>query len=502
MRGDPPLPLLIERRAEVDPDGVLLQWADADADESATWRNAEFLAATRRIASGLAALGVGAGDRIAVMLPTVPAAHACWIGIAWLRAWEVPVNPEFRGTFLRHVLADSGASVVITDRAGRERIAAVAAELPDLRHVVEVEDLAGAAEYVPDLTPREQDPYAVIYTSGTTGPAKGVVMPWANLHVSAGQMFPGDEAKDYDDGAYYCPWPTFHSAAKMSLLYAVEYGLRLVMRSKFSVSSFWSDIRRYGCTHTHLIGLAGYLMAAPPAPDDAHNPLRRTLVNPMPSNFRKFETRFGVRVSTGWGMTEIGFPVSTGEPSDPASCGRLSPLYEARIVDADDYDVVDGEVGELVIRAQRPWLMLTEYLNRPQATARAWRNGWFHTGDALRRTADGDYYFVDRIADYVRTRGNNVSSLEVEAEVRTHPEVADCACVGVPAELEGDFDVKIFVVRTPGSRLTAESLGAYLAERMPRHMQPRHVEFRESLPRTPTGKVRKIELHHNHGQET
>jgi crotonobetaine/carnitine-CoA ligase len=176
------------------------------------------------------------------------------------------------------------------------------------------------------------------------------------------------------------------------------------------------------------------------------------------------------------------------------------------LVDEDDYDVPDGEIGELVIRAHRPWLMLESYLDRWEATARAWRNGWFHTGDALRRDPAGNYYFVDRIADYVRTRGNNVSSLEVEAEVNAHPQVAATACIGVPSDLatlevatpdaRADQDIKVFVLREPGARLTAAELHAFLEPLMPPYMLPKHIEFVDELPKTPTGKIQKSQLRH------
>jgi crotonobetaine/carnitine-CoA ligase len=503
MKGDPPLPVLLARRAERDPEGVLVEHVGGRVH-----RNAEFHTDATGVARGLAAIGVRAGDRVAVMLDAEPIAHVCWMGIAWLRALEVPINPVLRGDLLRHVLHDSGAVLVITTADLVERISGQSPELPALRGIVTV-DAAPVGQREVSVTsladlvtheaetgpaPSERDTYSVIYTSGTTGPSKGVVMPWANLHVSARQMFPGDEPGSYSGGAFYSPWPTFHSAAKIGLLYAGVFDLRLVMRTRFSVSEFWRDVRAHRCTHAHLIGLAGLLMAATPEPGDADNPLRRVLVNPMPPEFREFEARFGVRVSTGWGMTEIGFPLSTGDPVDSDTCGRLSPLYEARIVDDQDYELPDGEVGELVIRARRPWLMLDRYLGRWEATARAWRNGWFHTGDALRRDGEGNYYFVDRIADYVRTRGNNVSSLEVEAQVQAHPEVAGCACIGVPAELAGDQDVKIFVIPVPGSALTTPRLIEFLTERVPSYMVPRYVEFVDDLPRTPTGKVRKSRL--------
>lgn len=297
----------------------------------------------------------------------------------------------------------------------------------------------------------------MIYTSGTTGPSKGVVMPWANIHSGAAQMFPGDEHESYADGACYSPWPTFHAAGKTMLTYAGLRGLRLVMRPRFSVGAFWDDVRKYRCTHVHLLGFAPLLTQKPPRPDDADNPMRRMLLMPLPAAYREFERRFGVRTSTGWGMTEIGFPMAVADPDVPGTCGVLSPLYEARIVDEDDFELPEGEVGELVIRSHLP-------------------------------------FFVDRVADYLRTRGNNVSSLEVEAEVRTHPAVADCACIAVPADIEGDDDIKLVVIRDEGAALTADELYAYLEPRMPRYQLPRYIQFADGLPRTPTGKVRKGEL--------
>jgi crotonobetaine/carnitine-CoA ligase len=503
----PPLPVLLARRAERDPDGVLIECVDGGG-----YTNGAFQADVMRFAYGLRQLGVGPGDRVAVMLDATPLAHVCWIGTAWLKACEVPVNTEFRGSSLQHALADSGAVVLVTTNALAERVDALREAFPQLRLVITTDtepcviglpamtlaEVMSAGELSPEDPPRELDAYAVIYTSGTTGPSKGVVMPWANIHSGAVQMFPGDEDESYPDGACYSPWPTFHAAGKTMLTYAGIRDLRLVMRPRFSVSNFWDDVRKYRCTHVHMLGFAPLLARQPPRPDDADNPMQRMLLMPLPAGYREFEQRFGVRTSTGWGMTEIGFPMAIMDPDVPGTCGVLSPLYEARIVDEDDFELPDGEVGELIIRAHEPWLMLRSYLGRWEATARAWRNGWFHTGDALRRDAAGNYFFVDRIADYLRTRGNNVSSLEVEAEVRTHPGVADCACIGVPSDLEGDDDLKLVIIAAEQATVTAAELYAYLEPRMPKYQLPRYIQFTAELPRTPTGKVRKGELRAAH----
>jgi carnitine-CoA ligase len=510
-----PLPLLVRQRAAQDPDGALIDCVDGPG-----YGNAAFHSDALRLARGLQELGVGARDCVAVMLPNEPIAHVCWVAISWLRSLEVPINPDFRGNSLRHLLTDSAARVLITDSDCLAQVREVlegshlstvvvldpvgAADVPGVK-LLPMRDVMGGREFEPQVDPRPRDTYSVIYTSGTTGPAKGVVMPWASLHQSALQIFPADDPESGSDDAFYCPWPTFHSSGKIALYYAALTGGRLVQRRRFSVGEFWSDIRRHRCTHTHLIGLASRLLDAPEAADDAANPLRWVLMNPMPSDYRGFEKRFDVRVTTGWGMTEIGFPVSSTAPPNHLTCGRLSPDFEARVVDEDDYDVRDGLPGELVVRTAEPWLLLEGYLGRPEATAAAWRNGWFHTGDVLRRDPDGFYYFVDRVADYLRTRGNNVSSLELEAEVAAHPEVVACACIGVPSavadstlpDVATDQDIKLVVQRSPGSSLTDADLLAFLSRRIPGYMVPRVVEFVGELPRTPTGKIRKAALRQN-----
>ncbi|MGV0835091.1 AMP-binding protein [Mycolicibacterium thermoresistibile] len=507
-----PLPVLIEQRAAADPGGVAIECVDGGG-----YTNRELHDEATHLARGLVELGVQARDPVAVMLPTDPVAHVCWLAITWLRALEIPVNPDFRGNFLRHILSDSRPRVLITTAATLRQVQEVLGSTA-IEHIVLVGatnrpvisdvrvslygELLQHGRYQPPPVPRPRDTYSVIYTSGTTGAAKGVVMPWASLHASALQIFPLEALNGDPAGAFYCPWPTFHSSGKIALYYAALAGIRVVMRRKFSVSSYWTDIRNHRCTHTHLIGLASALSAAPEAADDRDNPLQWVLMNPMPPDYRAFESRFSVRVSTGWGMTEIGFPVSSDDPPNHRTCGKLSPLFEARLVDEDDYDVPDGSPGEMVVRTREPWLLLESYLGRPDATATAWRNGWFHTGDVLRRDGDGYFYFVDRVSDYIRTRGNNVSSLEVEAEGAAHEEVELCACVGVPSDLSDgavpdvatDQDIKLFVQRKPGSNLTESELLDFLSARMPQYMVPKSIEFVDAMPQTPTGKIRKAVL--------
>src|SRR5581483_2280771 len=220
---------------------------------------------------------------------------------------------------------------------------------------------------------------------------------------------------------------------------------------------------------------------------------------PLVPEVEECKRRFGVEVGTGYGMTEIGAPfVSDGyKLANAASCGKLWrgwAGYDVRIVDEHDQPVALDEVGELIVRTDEPWVLNAGYHGMPEATATAWRNGWFHTGDAFRCDADGNYYFVDRIKDAIRRRGENISSFEVEALVNQHAEVAECAAIGVPSEYSED-EVKVCVVLVPDSTLSEEALVLWLAPRMPKFMVPRYVELVDALPKTEaTFRTQKIAL--------
>jgi carnitine-CoA ligase len=226
--------------------------------------------------------------------------------------------------------------------------------------------------------------------------------------------------------------------------------------------------------------------------------LRSILLGPMIPEMQQFEKRFGVRVGTCYGQTEIGAPLAIGWDHGPwATCGRPRtdyPWTETRIVDSNDEPVAAGTVGELIVRSPEPWALNMGYYKMPDKTAEAWRNGWFHTGDAFRVDEDGYYYFVDRMKDSIRRRGENISSFEVENFVIEHPGVADCAAVGVPTQL-GDDEVLVQVVATDPQSFDPATLIAFLSSRMPSYMVPRYVEVVQDLPRNETSmRVRKHEI--------
>jgi crotonobetaine/carnitine-CoA ligase len=505
------LPRLLQRRAEADPDGILIQDVRGPVIS-----NADFQKGVMQVASALVDLGVKPGDCVVTLADPRIEAHLCWIGASWAGAMEVPVNPEFRGAPLTYGISDSKAKVLITTNAYLQKIKDVRAELPHVEQVVTMDadvpdgfdDVLSLPTLMADAPARDfpvpqlSDPYAVIYTSGTTGPSKGVVVPWGSLQYSLmDRLFADDRPEDYEDPAFYSPWPIFHSSGRTGLVFAGVYGGRFVIRERLSVSAFWDDIRAFNCSHSHLLGVANFLFVQPERPDDADNPLKRVLMNPVLPEYREFQKRFGLTITTGWGMTEIGFPTAASDLPNHRTCGKMSSLYDARIVDDEGQDVPEGEVGQLIIRPKRPWLLLREYLGKPEATAKCWRDGWYWSGDALKRDPQGYYYFVDRVADYLRVRGNNVSSVEVEAEARAHPDVADVAAVGVQAAPvdEGagvraavsEDEIKLVVTLKQGAQLTERALLDFLIPRLPRFMTPRFIEFVDEMPRTPTGKIQK-----------
>jgi carnitine-CoA ligase len=467
----------------------------------------------RRWAAALARLGVTAGDTVLTMLPNSFEAYYAWLGTAWLRAIEVPLNTQYRGQMLAYVANHSEATVAVVSERYLGRLEPLAGELVHLARVV-VPDASGpfpdlpfevlrgdalfAEEAAPDIGPGPEyyDISAMIYTSGTTGPSKGVLLPWAQMHHSvAPSSWPADMLGP--GRGFYSPWPAFHVAGKSMLYFSVERGGFLVLREAFSPGAFWSDITAFRCQAVILSGpMAAMLMAVPRAPGDRGTPLEGVGMYPVVPEVEAFKARFGVRVATTYGMTEIGAPLASGgwDLADSRSCGRRRPSYEVRVVDDHDEPLPRGQVGELVVRTTEPWLLCAGYWKMAEQTAAAWRNGWFHTGDAFREDDDGNFYFVDRMKDAIRRRGENISSFEVEACINAHPAVAESAAVAVSSEF-GEDDVKGVVVLRSGAQLEPADLIRWLIPRMPRFMIPRYLEFADALPKTEaTLRTQKVKL--------
>ncbi|MBM3677922.1 MAG: ATP-dependent acyl-CoA ligase [Actinobacteria bacterium] len=495
------LPNRLAARAAATPQRVYVRAVDGEA-----WTYADLEERVRMWATRLAGVSVHPGDRVIVMLPSSATAIAVWLAIARLGGVEVPVNIAYRGRFLVHLVTNAGAAVAVVDAAFVDRFAEVEDEIPDCQQVLVVGgppaaglariELRPAADVPASPVPELAEPDAseiatILYTSGTTGASKGVLVTWEQVHWTASRC-PPLEGRDESD-VFYSPFPLFHMSGKLAVCAAAILGGEIVIRSSFSTSEFWSDVDRYGVTTALLIGsTANFVAKLPARPEDADHSLRNVLIAPPPDDVAAFNRRFGVRCSAVFNMTELSCPISTGWDQEllvRGSVGRVQPGYEVRLVDDLDRPVVVGEIGEIVVRADEPWRLMQGYWGMPDMTVEAWRNLWFHTGDLGRMEPDGAYFFLDRKKDAIRRRGENISSMELEAEIAEHEHVLDVAVVGVPAEL-GEEDVKAFVV--PRSQaFTPEGLIAFLEPRVPAFMLPRYVVVLDELPRTPTEKIQK-----------
>ncbi len=476
----------------------------------------EFDALSNRLAHGLAALGIVPGEAVLVMLPNTADFVALWCGLAKLGAVEVPVNTAYRGAILAHVINDSGAATMIVDQGFVERIDEVAADLGDLRRLVVHavgdgapidESLAKRFELVafdalvadsaepPGGGPGYTDLMAVMYTSGTTGPSKGVMI--THCHAYHYALSCVELLALTPDDVYYAPLPLFHIAGQWAVVYAACIaGATAVLPERFSVESFWDDVARHKVTSTFLLGaMAHFLHNQPPRDDDMETPLEKALVVPLFPEIDDFKRRFSVAVTTTYGSTEVNVPVRAGfDLPNNRTCGKVKrELFDVRIVDENDEEVPPGVVGELVLRPREPWIVMAGYWRHPEWTAKAWRNLWLHSGDALYRDEDGNLYFADRLKDCIRRRGENISSIEVENQINAHPAVLECAVFPVPSEYTEE-EVMAAIVLKPGADLAPAELIAFLEPRLPGFMAPRYVAFVDAMPRTPTGKIRKVSL--------
>lgn len=506
------LPALLAERACTVPEDVCIVEAETGVRVSYGTLHTE----VGGLAGGLRRLGVVAGETVATMLTHSADTYRFWFALARLGALEVPISTRYRGRMLAHLLEDSAATVLVVDAAFVGEVSRVLEEavLPQLRtlvvrgdrqpgdvpssvSVVPIEELREAATLLAESDPAPGDLALVLYTSGTTGAAKGVLVPWGQVHATVTGVFP--EGTCTPGKVLYGPFPPNHIGGRLFVGMSIQYGIPAVIRDTFSASAYWHDVEEHHCTTTALVSaMATILMSAPPEDRDREVPLEDVLMNPLTSNYRQLQERFGVRVCTDFNMTETSIPLHSGwDVDDWRSCGRIragSPGYEVRLVDDVDQPVPVGEVGELVCRTEVPWSLNAGYLGRPDDSAAAWRNGWFHTGDLFRVDERGRYYFVDRSKDAIRRRGENVSSFEVEREVLEHPDVLECAAIGVPSEL-GEEDIKVFVVCRPGATLTEAQLADHVRSRAASFMVPRYVEFLDALPRTEaTHKVMKAHL--------
>jgi crotonobetaine/carnitine-CoA ligase len=504
------VPELLRERAEATPAGFCLE----SGPRRLTF--AELDRRSDRIAAGLAANGIARGDRVAVLTTNRAEAVEAFFACAKLGAIEVPLNAFLKGSFLAYQLGDAGARAIVVDGPGERAVTEIAPTLRDLDFVITVDEpetdgggktvlsfegLVAEDGPIPEGAGSPADVTTLLYTSGTTGKPKGCMLSHGYYgHSSAlwSQLFamrPGDIA--------FAPTPFFHVTARMNLfLPGVVAGAATVLEPEFVAARTIARIVESGATLFGGVGAMGLAMLAQPPSDlDRQNSLRTVLCAPWTKEQQdEFERRFECQVwAEVYGQTECQ-PITIIPPSEPNRprgkrvLGRPAPYLEVRVVDDEgrDVDVESGETGELVLRPRVSEAMFKGYWRKPEATMEAWSDLWHHTGDIV-RIRDGVVEFADRKKDSIRRRGENVSSLDVEAAILEHPAVREVAVHGIESAAT-DEEIKACIVVEDGATLEADELFAYFTRELPYFAVPRYVEQIEELPRNAMGRIMKRDL--------
>ena len=486
--------------------------------EGDTYTYAETDRLATRFAHKLLCLGVQPGQTVATVLDNNVDQVVSWLAINKAGAIWVPLNTAYRGEFLRHQIDDSLASLVICDTRYLANVTAISADLPHLKLVLRrgaaleggdpecvarIEPLdahRGQSETPIPATARPGDLSMLLYTSGTTGASKGCMISHNFICNQARQS--NQSVPPRPDDVMFTPLPLFHAAAVDTVLSAMLAHVRVAVAERFSVGGFWAVIERSGATNARLMAsILPFVANAPDSPEmqRCFGQLRAVIGAPFPAPLRQvWQDRFGVEFTSGhnYGLSE-GVRLSMeriGDAPMPEDCnGRIAEdSYEVVILGEDDTILPEGELGEIAFRPRKPHIMFAGYWRRPQETLDVWRNLWMHTGD-YGRIENGCLFFVDRKKDYLRSRGENISSFEVERAFAAHPAISEVAAHAAEGGVTEDC-LKITAVLREGASLTEEELCLWALSQVPHFAVPRYIEFREELPRTPTNKVQKFRL--------
>jgi crotonobetaine/carnitine-CoA ligase len=510
--GDETTPTVIwDRALQKHPDATFVDFAGD------TFTYAGFDAAAARMARGLRELGVGKGDTVASVLDNNADALLVWLATSKLGAVLAAVNTANRGEFLRHQLADSAAKVVLAEGDYVPRILEVESGLPDVQTVLSRSasgDLPSAERLViaalddhrldgeDDVTAwdsRPGDLNCLIYTAGTTGPSKGCMLS-NNYAVNLGRQTLHASGRRSDELAWTA-LPMFHfNALASTVIQTVLVGGACSVYPRFSVSNFWPEMERTGARMVNLLGAMIPLIGQMPETEEmvrCKGQIRIAMGAPFTAEMvAVWQERFGVERcgAPGYGTTEACMVTTAPLGAGPrGSSGRRNDDFEVLIVDADDRELPPGEAGEVIARPLKPHVMFEGFWRRPEATAEVSRNYWYHSGDIGRFDEDGWFYFVDRKKDYLRRRGENISSFEVESTFQLHPDVEEVVAHAVPSEFTED-DLKITVKLRAAATVTEAELCAWSVDRLPYFAVPRYVEFRSELPKNSVGRILKYQL--------
>lgn len=455
-----------------------------------------------RLAGGLRQQGVAAGDRVLVMMRNSLEMIHTWFATNRLGATWVPVNVELKSVTLQHVVESAAAKIAIVDMEFHSVLASTKQFSADKVFVkgpeLDAKDLVSLYEGEAVMSAARvnaSDVAAFLYTSGTTGKSKPCILSHQYFILQALSLVESFELNS--DDVLFVPFPLFHvDATALTTVPALLLGAVAAFSVRFSASKFWDEVREAKATVFDFMGATlALLYKQPPSPRDQHHKIRLAWGVPIPAWSGEYESRFNHKLYTLYGSVEAALAITQpiDRPLVLGSCGVVRPGYHVRIASDSDEALQVNTPGSLLLRANQPNALFQGYFNAPTQTIEAFRNLWLHTGDIARMDEQGNVFFVGRIKDVIRRRGENINAVEVEEELLQHPGVRIAAAYPVPSSIgEGEGteeDVKVAVVLNEGSSVDEKGLWEWSAKNMTRFQVPSVVEIVPRLERTPTGKI-------------
>ncbi len=493
---------------KVCPDRVAIYFQD----RAFTYR--ELDADINRVANALIALGVQPGDRVCTHLDNRPEFIAIYLGIMRAAAVLAPTNIMYTAEEIQHILNDSGAKILFTLPIVAEKVDKI--NVPSLEKVVELGErkrdaslswdalLANQPTTRPDVTKDPATVALIQYTSGTTGVPKGAMVSDNNILAVIRNTTDLPSGVDpLEEDVVICVLPLFHSYA-LNLVIARTFlcAASMVLHARFDATAAFADIEKYKVTTFYGAPPMYHAFVNTPGLDQFDATSLRVAGSgaaPLPVVImEQFKAITGVQISEGYGLSETAPTLSTnmaGPVNKPGAVGPPIKEVKLKIVDDDDNEVPQGDVGEIC--AQGPNIFLG-YWNRPEATEEAMKGGWFHTGDMGRFDEDGYLYIVDRKKDMIVASGYNVYPIEIENVLLRHPKIKDCAVIGVADDYRGE-SVKACIVLHDGQTMEYSEMEAYCREHMAAFKLPKQMSIRSELPKNPTGKILKRVLREEEG---
>ncbi len=503
-----PLGEILERRAVEFADSLLLRTIDLDGQVIASYTYDEFNRYVNRLAHGFSALGLVAGDHAVIMLANSAEHLAVQYALVKLGVIKVEINVDFRGIPLEHTIKLTGSAVLITENQYLEPIAESLNGLGQLKNCVLTDraasiptslqgldfrvlnEVASSREENPDqVVTDDLMPEVIVFTSGSTGLSKGCILSHRRNVCSALAAIEclGLNASD----RLFTPYPVYHVGFQASeFLPMLLVGGSAVIAPRFSASRFWQQVSDNGITWLTLQGsVSRILWDRESEAIEREHKLRITWGTPLLVDAEEWKARFGHPVLTEglWGMSETGIALTSAPLGSKLRGGAVRSTHEIKVVNDADESMPNGESGEIVVRPREPGVIFDGYFGNDEATVKAWRHLWFHTGDLGRFNSDGRLEYLGRSSGRVRVRGHQVSTTEVEQAIIAHEGVAHCVVLGSPSAM-GDEDLHAFIELHSEMAVTEIEVRAHLQGKLARYMMPTSITFLSALPKTGTGK--------------